>query len=218
MKTNIFIFVMLIMTANAFAGIPIETIKKVSVTQTPYLDGKGAIRYINYFVRSEQLSPIHPVMYDDFGCKTEFTPSMQNGAMLVRRLEITHGNYPYLVALDCQESDYCHTYLATLDSYGNVIDYLSAGIDFAMDNIIAVKQWELLTDMTVVVYQLKIDTPSLRTYPRFERVRAQRIDIYYKITDSGKFQKQREVSYLSKDYTYAELDNMKNIKEGDEKR
>ena len=55
MKTNIFIFVMLIMTANAFAGIPIETIKKVSVTQTPYLDGKGAIRHINYFVRSEQL-------------------------------------------------------------------------------------------------------------------------------------------------------------------
>ena len=85
---------------------------------------------------------------------------MPLGADIFRRYEITHGNYTYLAALEISESDFSHTYLATFDMYGNVIDYLSVDVGFAAHNSIFVKQFEVLDDMTVIVYSLNYSLPS----------------------------------------------------------
>ena len=221
MRKIILIFYLFSLSMIAISGNPdvIERLKLIPTTSLPYFEGKSNMRSSRYFFNPEALYPIPIYYYKDIGCTEKEMSPMPLGADIFRRYEITHGNYTYLAALEISESDFSHTYLATFDMYGNVIDYLSVDVGFAAHNSIFVKQFEVLDDMTVIVYSLNIQSSRpVYPYPKFEKIRAQRVDTYYKITDSGKFEKQRDVTYLSKDYTYAELDNMKNIKEGDEKR
>lgn len=220
-KTFILYVLLTIITSYTFAGNPriVESLNTLPKTILPYFEGKDNMRSSRYFFNPEALYPIPIYYYKDIGCTEKEMSPMPLGADIFRKYEITHGNYTYLAALEISESDFSHTYLATFDMYGNVIDYLSVDVGFAAHNSIFVKQFEVLDDMTVIVYSLNIQSSKpVYPYPKFEKIRAQRVDTYYKITDSGKFEKQRDVTYLSKDYTYAELDNMKNIKEGDEKR
>mgnify|MGYP000911421194 FL=1 len=221
MRKIVLIFYLFSLSMIALANNPdvIERLKLIPTTSLPYFEGKDNMRSSRYFFNPEALYPIPIYYYKDIGCTEKEMSPMPLGADIFRRYEITHGNYTYLAALEISESDFSHTYLATFDMYGNVIDYLSVDVGFAAHNSIFVKQFEVLDDMTVIVYSLNIQSSKpVYPYPKFEKIRAQRVDTYYKITDSGKFEKQRDVTYLSKDYTYAELDNMKNYKEGDEKR
>ena len=221
MRKIILIFYLFSLSMIALAGNPdvIERLKLIPTTSLPYFEGKSNMRSSRYFFNPEALYPIPIYYYKDIGCTEKEMSPMPLGADIFRKYEITHGNYTYLAALEISESDFSHTYLATFDMYGNVIDYLSVDVGFAAHNSIFVKQFEVLDDMTVIVYSLNIQSSKpVYPYPKFEKIRAQRVDTYYKITDSGKFEKQRDVTYLSKDYTYAELDNMKNIKDGGEKR
>lgn len=220
-KTFILYVILATITSYTFAGDSriVESLNILPKTVLPYFEGKGNMRSSRYFFNSEALYPIPIYYYNDIGCTEKEMSPMPLGADIFRRYEITHGNYAYLAALEISESDFSHTYLATFDMYGNVIDYLSVDVGFAAHNSIFVKQFEVLDDMSVIVYSLNVQSSKpVYPYPKFDKVRAQRVDTYYKITDSGKFEKQREVTYLSKDYTYAELDNMKNIKEGGERR
>ena len=221
MRKIILIFYLFSLSMIAISGNPdvIERLKLIPTTSLPYFEGKSNMRSSRYFFNPEALYPIPIYYYKDIGCTEKEMSPMPLGADIFRRYEITHGNYTYLAALEISESDFSHTYLATFDMYGNVIDYLSVDVGFAAHNSIFIKQFEVLDNMTVIVYSLNVQSSKpVYHYNKFDKVRAQRVDTYYKITDSGKFEKQRDVTYLSKDYTYAELDNMKNIKEGDEKR
>ena len=222
MKKKFFILsVILTITSFTFAGSPniVNCLNVLQTTILPHYEKKGDLRSPRYFFRAEALSPIPIYYYKDIGLTQKETSPEPYGASIFRKYEITHGNYAYLAALDIRESEFLHTYLATFDMYGNVIDYLSVDVGFAAHNSIFIKQFEVLDNMTVIVYSLNIQSSKpVYHYNKFDKVRAQRVDTYYKITDSGKFEKQRDVTYLSKDYTYAELDNMKNIKEGGEKR
>ena len=221
MRKIILIFYLFSLSMIALANNPdvIECLKLIPTTSLPYFEGKDNMRSPRYFFRAEALSPIPIYYYKDIGLTQKETSPEPYGASIFRKYEITHGNYAYLAALDIRESEFLHTYLATFDMYGNVIDYLSVDVGFAAHNSIFIKQFEVLDNMTVIVYSLNVQSSKpVYHYNKFDKVRAQRVDTYYKITDSGKFEKQRDVTYLSKDYTYAELDNMKNIKDGGEKR
>lgn len=73
-------------------------------------------------------------------------------------------------------------------------------------------------DSTVIITHLQlIDTVPIMFYSSFSSVQAQRVDTYYKIDSSGKFQEIKQVKYQPRTYTKTYLeDKTKNLWEGNE--
>ena len=133
MRKIVLIFYLFSLSMIALANNPdvIERLKLIPTTSLPYFEGKDNMRSSRYFFNPEALYPIPIYYYKDIGCTEKEMSPMPLGADIFRRYEITHGNYTYLAALEISESDFSHTYLATFDMYGNVIDYLSVDVGFA---------------------------------------------------------------------------------------
>ena len=157
--------------------------------------------------------PLHT--YKDLGI-TERT-TYETSARIFRKFQTNNRSY-IVIALSIGESDPNKQLLATFNEEGTVIDFLEAGVYFITSERLYIKQWRIKEDSTVIITHLQlIDTVPIMFYSSFSSVQAQRVDTYYKIDSSGKFQEIKQVKYQPRTYTKTYLeDKTKNLWEGNE--
>jgi hypothetical protein len=109
--------------------------------------------------------------------------------------------------------------LVTLDTNYQIIDTLEVAIAGNHEDRILTKQYQLDTDLTLIVYDLRPTSDKILRYQmdQIDTYDAQRVDTHYKIDDNGKFIKLKEIFYKPKTYTIEELYYYKNHRIGNGK-
>lgn len=168
-----------------------------------------------YNLSSSELGSLPLHTYKDLGLTVRTT--YETSARIFRKFQTDNRSY-ILIALNIGESDPNKQLLATFDQEGAVIDFLETGVYFVTFERLYIKQWRIKEDSTVIVTHLQlIDTVPIMFYSSFSSIQAQRVDTYYKIDSSGKFQEIKQVKYQPQTYTKTYLeDKTKNLWEGNE--
>ncbi|MBD3587850.1 hypothetical protein [Bacteroides sp. GM023] len=151
--------------------------------------------------------------WEDIQCtqKTEFP---QEDAALYLKFIPFNEKY-ILVVADIGVSDPRKQLLITYTNEGKIIDWIECEVAWATDEIYTIKQWKVdknPNELYVTIYHIKptssakhIDINELITNrPSFN---GQRIDTEYKINDTGHFIKVSQIEYVSKDYSYDDLNS-----------
>ena len=167
----------------------------------------------NYALDLEDLKlPVY--IYEDLGltCKTSY----KNDGEIFRRFE-TNNSYE-LLALKIGSSDPGLGILVTFTKDGKVIDHIESEVYFCLDKRLYISQYRIDKDMNIIVTHLQINSQTAIPFDKsFSSIQAQRIDTYYRVDSSGKFQQIKQVKFKPEFYTPEYLkDENKNLWEGKE--
>ena len=197
MKKVFALSIMLIFSFTLYALNIKEKIARIQGTALPFNCTKTAPwGKTIYNLSSSELGSLPLHTYKDLGL-TERT-TYETSARIFRKFQTNNRSY-IVIALSIGESDPNKQLLATFNEEGTVIDFLEAGVYFITSERLYIKQWRIKEDSTVI------------------SVQAQRVDTYYKIDSSGKFQEIKQVKYQPRTYTKTYLeDKTKNLWEGNE--
>ena len=216
MKKVFALSIMLIFSFTLYALNIKEKIARIQGTALPFNCTKTAPwGKTIYNLSSSELGSLPLHTYKDLGL-TERT-TYETSARIFRKFQTNNRSY-IVIALSIGESDPNKQLLATFNEEGTVIDFLEAGVYFITSERLYIKQWRIKEDSTVIITHLQlIDTVPIMFYSSFSSVQAQRVDTYYKIDSSGKFQEIKQVKYQPRTYTKTYLeDKTKNLWECNE--
>lgn len=216
MKRNCIIFIFLILSGNILADSIKTRLEKIPNTPIPFNCTK-CVPYLEptYAFPTDKEENFPLAIYNDLGLTQKNTdPNMD--CVIFRKFKPQNGNFD-LLALDLTVSDLGKKILATYHA-GKLIDYIEAEVSWFSGGIICIKQWQINTKQEIIVTWLKVDSSTpIPAFSNFNSIQAQRVDTYYEIDSSGKFQEIKQVKYQPQTYTKAYLtDKNKNLWEGNE--
>lgn len=216
MKRNCIMFILVILSYQAFSDNIKERLARVSLSEIPFACTKDA-RYpdpANGFSFGMNTG-FSLDCYDDLGLTQKYT-NPEGGCVIFRKFKPQKGNFD-LVALDIEVSEWGKKILATYYE-GELVDYIEAEVNWYSDGMILIKQWQINSNQEVIVTWLKVESATpISAFSKFNSVEAQRIDTYYEITSEGKFREVKQVKYHPQTYTRDYLtDKTKNLWEGNE--
>lgn len=216
MKRNCIIFVLVILSYQAFSDNVKEILAKVPYSQLPFACIKDAPYpdpAIGYPFDMDTGFSLD--CYKDLGLTQMYADPNMN-CVIFRKFKSQKGNFD-LVVLDIEVFDLGKKILATYHE-GELVDYIEGEVYWYSGGMILIKQWQIDPDNKIIVTLLKVESAaSLSAFSKFSSVEAQRIDTYYEITADGKFREEKQVKYRPQIYTRSYLtDKTKNLWEGNE--
>ena len=149
-------------------------------------------------------------IYIDLNRQKRFSKNL--GCSLISHFDVKNKNFTPIFL--CWNNTPCDLrgLLVTLDTNYQIIDTLEVAIAGNHEDRILTKQYQLDTDLTLIVYDLRPTSDKILRYQmdQIDTYDAQRVDTHYKIDDDGKFIKLKEIFYKPKTYTIEELYYYKN--------
>lgn len=216
MKRNCIMFILMILSYQAFADNVKEILARVPFSQLPFACTKEA-RYPDSAIGYpfDMNTGFSLDCYNDLGL-TQIYADPEMNCVVFRKFKPQKGNFD-LVALDIEVSDWGKKILATYHE-GELVDYIEGEVNWYSGGMILIKQWQINSNQKVIVTLLKVESSTpVSAFSKFDSVEAQRIDTYYEITADGKFRVVKQVKYRPQTYTRSYLtDKTKNLWEGNE--
>lgn len=182
-------------------GVPYpKIIQSISFTELPYYYDRDDWDSARDFFHYNEIPQLNNYIWDDWQQTIADSPLLKEYSQhsnILKHFEATNGDY-ILILVNFGVMDYCKGMLITLDKDYNYIDELEASFQTG-DNTgrIYLKQCSINKDMQVTVYQImpRSTTPIMFGDEVKYPLDAQRQDIVYQISPSGKFAKVEEILY-----------------------
>lgn len=215
MKRYKIIFIFLFACNCGFADNIKESIAKVPISSIPFDCTKNVFYPKPAYGFPAEISGLPLATYTDLGLTQKNSlPSID--FMILRRFKTGIENFD-LIALDICVSDWSKKLLAIYHE-NRLIDCVEVEVSWWSQGSIFVKQWRIDENQKIIVTWLKVNSPTpVSAFSNFNTINAQRIDIYYEVDSSGKFQEIKQVKYQPQIYTRSYLtDKTKNLWEGNE--
>jgi hypothetical protein len=180
----------------------IQLINYAPKTVLPFFESKKAVCSRTFGFHPSNLSLIPMKGYDNLNLTSN---SPQELVQMFRRFDFSSSFY--VVSIEVGESDWETQYIATINSNGDIIDFIETGVLFYTTGTIAIKQYSITSDYQVTVYWLNVLSPTNVDPFNFTTVTAQRIDKVYKIDTSGHFSFVKQLTYQPKNYIKTDMEN-----------
>ena len=179
-----------------------EVIKETSLPYERVLTDKGQ-RNPSYGLVADKEIPCSLLFeYMDFGgtIKTTWT----SGGSIFRLFKPESSEFVLVVA-KIGVSECTKHLLITYDKEGKMIDYIEVEIGFVRrGEYTSSKHWRIDKNLQIQVCQVKpISSEPILFFDKYyqlDSMQGQRIDTYYKIEKSGKFQQVKQVKYKPREY------------------
>lgn len=197
------LFLIVCFANSLFAMEVKEKIDKTPITALPYSKTKTARYPKSAWGLSDKQAALLPMfLYNDLGLKEKYND--KNATCTICYKFNMDSRFEF-VALDIWISEWSKQLLATFKD-GKMIDCIEAEVSWFSDGLISMKQWRIDADKNICVTWLKVDD-TVSAFADFNTIDAQRIDIFYRVDEHGKFHEIKRVEYQPKIYKKVDLAN-----------